>query len=152
MNEDPAPHTEDSQLTGGGRWRPPPSAPPDETHTPSGVAKHSSWPVVPGADLFAAAVPSAVTLSYAARIALALDVPIQLDYYRDTKDGCAYIEEDTDAGPTRQRYLTRSAEESTSAIQRMFKVPDGDYLVVTMNSLYVVAGAVRKRNTRSPQR
>jgi hypothetical protein len=86
-------------------------------------------------------IPSAATLSHAARIAIKDDYPIQLDYYAPSCSDKVFIGED--AG-TKESYLVKSADEYTSNIMNVFKV-GGDFIVLTANSLYIVSAATKKK-------
>ena len=91
-------------------------------------------------------IPSDKTLLHAARIAIEQDKPIMLDYYLDTKEGRAFLGEDS---TTKEKMLVRSEEEYTSLIQKIFKVKD-DFIVITENSLYIVSGAIKKKSITTP--
>jgi len=87
-------------------------------------------------------VPSEKTLLHAARIALEQDKPILLDYFIDTRDGKAFLGEDVN---TKEKSLVKSAEEYTSPIQKVFGTKT-EYIIVTENSIYIVAGTIKKKN------
>lgn len=89
--------------------------------------------------------PCAAVLLQAAKLAMAQDKPIQLDYYADTVNGKAFMGED---GETKEKMLVKSAEEFTSMIQKVYKVSD-DYIVMTENSIYVVSGKIQKRRIQA---
>lgn len=91
-------------------------------------------------------VPGAKTLEHAARISIEQDKPIMLDYYNDTREGKAFMGEDS---TTKEKMLVRSEEEYTSLIQRVFKVNE-DYLVITENSIYIIHGNVKKKTISAP--
>jgi hypothetical protein len=91
-------------------------------------------------------IPCDKTLLHAARIAIEQDKPIMLDYYLDTKEGRAFLGEDA---TTKENMLVRSEEEYTSLIQKIFKVKD-DFIVITENSLYIVAGTIKKKTITTP--
>lgn len=94
------------------------------------------------------AVPGDKTLKHAARIAIEQDKPIMLDYFTDTREGRAFLGEDA---ATKEKMLVRSEEEYTSLIQRIFKVADAeDYIVITENSIYVIAGSTKKKTISAP--
>ena len=78
---------------------------------------------------------------HAAKLALDQDKPILLDYYRDTRAGTAFLGEDKD---TKEQILFKNAEEYTSPIQKKFKVLT-DYIFITENSIYIVNGAIKKK-------
>ena len=110
------------------------SEPPDRMSQPS-----SSVPVP------AEVLPSPSTLLQAAKLAMAQDKPIQLDYYADTVTGKAFMGEDTD---TKEKMLVKSAEEFTSLIQKVYKVAD-DYIILTENSIYLASGKIQKRRIQA---
>ncbi len=91
-------------------------------------------------------IPSEKTLKHAARIAIEQDKPIMLDYYVDTRDGKAFLGEDSG---TKEKMLVRSEEEYTSLIKKIFKVAE-DFIVITENSIYVVSGAIKKKTISAP--
>ena len=110
------------------------------TSAPSVVASASA----PSAAA-APALPNPAVLLQAAKLALAQDNPIRLDYYAETSNGTAFMGED---GETKEKMLVKSAEEFTSLIQKTYKVGD-DYLVLTENSIYVVSGKMQKRRIQA---
>ena len=89
--------------------------------------------------------PSPAALVQAAKLALAQDNPIRLDYYVETFNGTAFMGED---GETKEKMLVKSPEEFTSLIQKTYKVAD-DYLVLTENSVYIVSGKLQKRRIQA---
>lgn len=86
-------------------------------------------------------VPSAQTLTHAARIAIQQDKPILLDYYVDTAEKKAFMGEDAE---TKEKMLVKSADEFTSLIQKVYKVTD-DFIILTENSIYIISAKVEKR-------
>ncbi len=91
-------------------------------------------------------IPSEKTLVYAARLGLEKDMPIMLDYYSDTREGRAFLGEDSS---TKDKMLVRSEEEYTSPISKIFKVDD-DFIVITENSIYIVSKNIKKRTITPP--
>jgi hypothetical protein len=92
-----------------------------------------------------AEVPSEKALINAAKLAMKDDKPILLDYYRETRAGTAFLGEDKD---TKEQILFKNAEEYTSPVQNKYRVVSGDlteYLFVTENSIYIVHGAIKKK-------
>jgi hypothetical protein len=87
-------------------------------------------------------VPNEKVLTHAAKIAVERDMPILLDYYADTKSGKAFLGEDVN---TKEKSLVKSAEEYTSPIQKVFGTKT-EYIIVTENSIYIVSGAIKKKN------
>lgn len=86
-------------------------------------------------------IPSAATLTHAARLSIQNDKPIMLDYYVDTAIGKAFLGEDAE---TKEKVLVKSKDEFTSSISKTFKVGD-DFLIMTENSLYIVSGKIQKK-------
>jgi hypothetical protein len=66
-------------------------------------------------------VPNPAILTQAAKLAIAQDKPLQLDYFLDSASGKAFMGEDT---ATKEKMLVKSAEEFTSQIQKVYKVGD----------------------------
>ncbi len=92
-------------------------------------------------------MPSPTALVQAAKLALAQDKPILLDYYTDSHTGKAIMGEDPEV---KEKMLVKSNEEFTSQIQNVYKIPSGqgdafDYIVLTENSIYIVSGKMAKR-------
>jgi hypothetical protein len=90
-------------------------------------------------------LPSPAVLVQAAKLALAQDNPIRLDYYVETANGTAFMGEDAE---TKDKMLVKSAEEFTSLIQKTYRVGE-DYIVLTENSIYVVSGKLQKRKIQA---
>lgn len=90
--------------------------------------------------------PCEKALAHAARLALERDMPIQLDYYIDTRDGRAFLGEDS---ATKEKMLVRSEEEYTSPISRMLKADD-DIIIITENTVYIVHKNIKKRSITPP--
>jgi hypothetical protein len=87
-------------------------------------------------------LPNEKTLLHAARISLDQDKPIMMDYFIPTRDGTAFLGEDV---ATKEKSLVKSAEEYTSPIQKVFGTKT-EYIIVTENSIYIVAGTIKKKN------
>ena len=87
-------------------------------------------------------LPNEKTLLHAARLALENDKPILMDYFNDSRTGKAFLGEDVN---TKEKSLVKSAEEYTSPIQKVFGTKT-DFIVVTENSIYIVSGAIKKKN------
>jgi len=110
------------------------SAPAPQTHATTVVARGSDAPA-------AAPTPSPAALVQAAKLAMAQDNPIRLDYYAETAAGTAFLGED---GETKEQMLVKSTEEFTSLVQNKYKVGE-DYLVLTENSIYIVTKLQKRR-------
>lgn len=111
---------------------------------PAAAATPAAAPAAPATA--AADLPSEKALTNAAKLAMAQDKPILLDYYRETRAGTAFLGEDKD---TKEQILFKNAEEYTSPVQNKYRVVSpGDlteYLFVTENSIYIVHGAIKKK-------
>ena len=85
-------------------------------------------------------IPSNNMLAHAAKLAIVEDRPIMLDYWVDS------LEKKTLIGVREngEKLLVKNEEEYTSPISKVFKV-DGDYLVTTENSIYLVSGDIPTR-------
>jgi hypothetical protein len=96
-------------------------------------------------------LPSPQCLLQAAKLAIAQDKAIQLDYYVDTELGRAFLGEDVD---TNEKLLVKSGEEFTSSIQKIYRVArqdnQTDFIIITENSIYLVSGKVQKRRIKAP--
>jgi len=91
-------------------------------------------------------LPSPQLLLQAAKLAISVDTPIQLDYFVDTATNKAFMGEDQE---TKEKMLIKSNEEFTSLVQKVYKVLD-DYIVTTENSIYIVSGKIQKRRIQAP--
>jgi hypothetical protein len=97
-------------------------------------------------------LPSDKVRTHAFKLALDRDKPIQLDYYRETRAGTAFLGEDKD---TKEKILVKNAEEYTSPVTKMYKVAETadptkfDYIIETENSIYVVSGNIKKKEISS---
>jgi hypothetical protein len=90
-------------------------------------------------------VPSPAVLVQAAKLAIAQDKPIQMDYFIDTATGKAFMGEDE---TTKEKMLVKSPEEFTSLIQKVYKVSE-DYIIMTENSIYIASGKIQKRRIQA---
>ena len=90
-------------------------------------------------------LPNPAVLVQAAKLALAQDKPILLDYYAETASGSAFMGEDKDS---KDKMLVKSSDEFTSLIQNTYKVGE-DYIVMTENSIYIVSGKLQKRRIQA---
>ena len=103
-----------------------------------------STPVVAAAPV--SDLPNDKVLTHAAKIAMEQDKPILLDYYKETRaGGTAFLGEDKE---TKEKILVKNPEEYTSPVQKMFKAKD-DFIIVTENSVYIVSGAIKKKEISS---
>ena len=103
-------------------------------------------PAAASAGAAAAPLPSPQVLVHAAKLAIEMDKPIQLDYYQDTALGKAFLGEDSE---TKEKMLVKSSEEFTSLVQKVYKVQE-DYIILTENSIYLASGKIQKRRIQAP--
>ena len=116
---------------------------PDQKTMASSSTGTNEVNAVPSIDV---SVPNDKTLKHAARIAIEHDKPILLDYYNDTRIEKAFLGEDS---ATKEKMLVRSEDEYTSLIQKIFKVAE-DFIVITENSIYIIAGNTKKKTISAP--
>jgi len=90
-------------------------------------------------------IPNEKVLMHAAKLAMERDKPIVLDYFKETRDGSAFLGQDKD---TSEKMLVKNAEEYTSPVIKMFKAKD-DYIIETENSIYIVSGNIKKKEISS---
>lgn len=86
-------------------------------------------------------LPSAATLQSASKLAIVDDRPVLLDYWTASLDkkACIGVRE-----ATKEKLLVKSAEEYTSPISKLYK-SGTDYIIITENSIYLVAGDIPTR-------
>jgi hypothetical protein len=85
-------------------------------------------------------LPSDVTLQHASKLSIVEDKPIMLDYWTDSLDKKALI----GVRESGEKLLVKSAEEYTSPIAKFYKSA-GEYIIITENSIYLVASDIPTR-------
>ena len=85
-------------------------------------------------------LPSDVTMKHAAKLAIVDDKPILLDYWTASLDKKALI----GARENGEKLLVKSEDEYTSIIQKFYK-SGTEYIVITENSIYIVANDIPTR-------
>lgn len=83
-------------------------------------------------------LPSGKALTQASRIACVEDKPIMMDYWVDSCIKKASIGGRDDG----EKLLVRNSEEYTSPIVKIYKPDDGEYIVMTENSIYIVSSEI----------
>lgn len=91
-------------------------------------------------------IPSGNTLQHAAKLAIQMDCPIQLDYYEESLTNKAFVGEDIES---KDKVLVKSKDEYTSLIQKFYKIGD-DFLILTENSIYIVNAKIQKKKINLP--
>ena len=79
-------------------------------------------------------LPEVKTLQNAAKLSVVEDKPIMMDYWTDSLEKTVMIGVRQDG----KKMLIKNAEEYTSYVDKMFKVADKDYIIMTENSIYIV--------------
>lgn len=102
-------------------------------------------PATAGTGVQETPLPSATALLQAAKLAIAMDRSIQLDYYADSVSQKAIIGEDE--GEAQDKLLIKSRHEYTSLIKKIYKA-DTDYIVLTENSIYIVSTQIKKKKIK----
>jgi hypothetical protein len=86
-------------------------------------------------------LPCDATLQNAAKLSIVEDKPVLFDYWTDSLDKKALIGVREGSG---EKLLVKSAEEYTSPIAKFYKSLT-EYIVITENSIYVVASDIPTR-------
>ena len=81
--------------------------------------------------------PSNLCMQHAAKIAIVQDKPIMMDYWTDSLDKNVLI----GVKENGEKILVKSEDEYTSPLSKIYKV-EGEYLVVSENSIYIVSGNI----------
>jgi hypothetical protein len=85
-------------------------------------------------------LPSAVCLQHAANRAVVEDKPIMMDYWSASLDNTVVI----GVRDNKEKLLVKSEEEYTSPVSKIYKV-EGEYIVVTENSIYLVSASIASK-------
>ena len=86
-------------------------------------------------------LPCDATLQNATKLSIVEDKPVMFDYWTDSLEKKALIWVREGSG---EKLLVKSAEEYTSPIAKFYKSLT-EYIVITENSIYVVAGDLPTR-------
>lgn len=86
-------------------------------------------------------LPCDATLQNATKLSIVEDKPVMFDYWTDSLDKKALIGVREGSG---EKLLVKSAEEYTSPIAKFYKSLN-EYIVITENSIYVVASDIPTR-------
>jgi hypothetical protein len=94
-------------------------------------------------------LPSAKAMLAAAKIAIAEDRPIMMDYWEPSLSRAAYPGKNpadvcavVGVKPDKSKLLIKSATEYTSTIGTIGKVDDTTLVVVTENSIYLISSSI----------
>ena len=85
-------------------------------------------------------IPTYACFQHATKVAILEDKPIVLDYWTSSLDKTCLI----GVRSNNEKLLVKSEDEYTSPIAKIFKV-DTEYIIVTANSVYVVAADISTR-------
>lgn len=85
-------------------------------------------------------LPSDVTMKHASKLAIVEDKPIMLDYWTPSLDKKALV----GARDNGEKLLVKSEDEYTSIIQKFYK-SGTEYIIITENSIYIVASDIPTR-------
>ncbi len=89
-------------------------------------------------------IPDLETLSAAANLSITNDKPIMMDYWQDSIDKQAFI----GVKANNEKSLVKDEEQYTSTILKIFKKKT-EYILVTENSIYIVANDISVRRISS---
>ena len=106
------------------------SQPHSQTQGPSVTTNNSTY-----------RLPSDSTLQNATKLSIVEDKPVMFDYWTDSLDKKALIGVREGTG---EKLLVKSAEEYTSPIAKFYKSMT-EYIVITENSIYIVASDIPTR-------
>ena len=81
--------------------------------------------------------PSNACIQHCLKIAVVDDKPIMLDYWNNSNENKVLI----GVRENGEKLLVKSEEEYTSPIEKIYKV-EGEYIIVTENSLYIVSAKI----------
>jgi hypothetical protein len=98
----------------------------------------------PPAAQFNYRLPSDTTLKHASKISIVEDKPIMLDYWTFSLDKKALV----GARDNGEKLLVKSEDEYTSIIQKFYK-SGTEYIIITENSIYIVASDIPTRKISS---
>ena len=84
--------------------------------------------------------PSSQCLQHCVKLAIVEDRPIMMDYWTDSQEKKVLIGV-RDSG---EKLLVKSEDEYTSPISKIYKI-EGEYIIVTENSLYIVSADISTR-------
>ena len=85
-------------------------------------------------------VPTYACFQHATKVAILEDKPIVLDYWTSSLEKSCLI----GVRSNNEKLLVKSEDEYTSPIAKIFKV-DTEYIIVTANSIYIVAADISTR-------
>ena len=85
-------------------------------------------------------IPTYACFQHATKVAILEDKPIILDYWTSSLDKTCLI----GVRSNNEKLLVKSEDEYTSPIAKIFKV-DTEYIIVTANSIYIVAADISTR-------
>jgi hypothetical protein len=86
-------------------------------------------------------LPCDITLQNATKLSIVDDKPVMFDYWTDSLDKKALIGVREGTG---EKLLVKSAEEYTSPVAKFYKSLT-EYIVITENSIYIVASDIPTR-------
>ena len=88
-------------------------------------------------------LPSGITLQHCAKIAVVEDRPIMFDYWTPSCDKEVLI----GVRESGEKLLVKNEEEYPSPISKIYKV-EGEYIIMTENSIYVVSADIPTKRVR----
>ena len=88
-------------------------------------------------------LPSGITLQHCAKIAVVEDRTIMFDYWTPSCDKEVLI----GVRENGEKLLVKNEEEYTSPISKIYKV-EGEYIIMTENSIYVVSADIPTKRVR----
>ena len=90
-------------------------------------------------------LPSGTTLQHCAKLSIVEDKPIMFDYWTSSCDKEILI----GVRENGEKLLVKSEEEYTSPVSKIYKV-EGEYIIITENSIYVVSSDIGDNPQTTP--
>lgn len=88
-------------------------------------------------------LPSETTMKHVSKISIVEDKPIMLDYWTKSLDKQVFI----GARENNEKLLVKSEDEYTSSVIKFYK-SEGEYIVVTENSIYVTSADIPQKRIK----
>lgn len=86
-------------------------------------------------------LPEIKTLQSAAKLSIVEDRPIMMDYWTTSIDKSVMIGVRDDG----KKMLIKNEEEYTSYIEKVFRINEKDFIIMTENSIYIVDADIPKK-------
>lgn len=89
-------------------------------------------------------LPDVKTMQNAMKIGIVEDRPIMMDYWTESIEKKVIIGIRVEDGVTK-KMLIKNKEEYTSYVDKVYRINQKDYIVLTENSIYIVDAAIESK-------